>query len=123
MYSLLFDLDGTLIESAPDIANALNMVKEGRVAGLGVTTLKRDALLPDMPTVAGVVAAGIDAVLGPQATYHIVGFSFGASVGGHLALQHGARVRTLNLLGAGGLVKPNTPITLDTINSSKALDS
>ena len=26
MYSLLFDLDGTLIESAPDIANALNVV-------------------------------------------------------------------------------------------------
>lgn len=26
MYSLLFDLDGTLIESAPDIANALNIV-------------------------------------------------------------------------------------------------
>jgi pimeloyl-ACP methyl ester carboxylesterase len=69
----------------------------------------------DMPTVAGVVAAGIDAVLGPQATYHIVGFSFGASVGGHLALQHGARVRTLNLLGAGGLVKPNTPITLERV--------
>ncbi|MEN9753652.1 MAG: phosphoglycolate phosphatase, partial [Pseudomonadota bacterium] len=26
MQSLLFDLDGTLIESAPDIANALNIV-------------------------------------------------------------------------------------------------
>lgn len=69
----------------------------------------------DMPTVAGVVAAGIDTLLGPQSTYHIVGFSFGASVGGHLALQHGARVRSLNLLGAGGLVKPNTPITLERV--------
>ncbi len=69
----------------------------------------------DMPTVAGVVAAGIDALLGPQAAYHIVGFSFGASVGGHLALQHGARVQSLNLLGAGGLVKPNPPITLERV--------
>jgi tripartite-type tricarboxylate transporter receptor subunit TctC len=32
------------------IANALNMVKEGRVVGLGVSSLQRDALLPDMPT-------------------------------------------------------------------------
>ena len=34
------------------IANALNMVKEGRVVGLGVSSLQRDALLPDMPTLA-----------------------------------------------------------------------
>ena len=34
------------------IANAINMVKEGRVVGLGVSSPKRDALLPDMPTLA-----------------------------------------------------------------------
>jgi len=34
------------------IANAINMVKEGRVVGLGVSSLQRDALLPDMPTLA-----------------------------------------------------------------------
>ena len=34
------------------IANALNMVKEGRVVGLGVSSPRRDALLPDMPTLA-----------------------------------------------------------------------
>ena len=34
------------------IANALNMVKEGRVTGLGVSSLQRDVLLPDMPTLA-----------------------------------------------------------------------
>lgn len=34
------------------IANALSMVKEGRVVGLGVTSPRRDALLPDMPTLA-----------------------------------------------------------------------
>ncbi len=34
------------------IANALHMVKEGRVVGLGVSSLQRDALLPDMPSLA-----------------------------------------------------------------------
>ena len=34
------------------IANALNMVKEGRVIGLGVSSSQRDALLPDMPSLA-----------------------------------------------------------------------
>ncbi len=69
----------------------------------------------DMATIAATVAAGIEGLLGAQAPYAIVGFSFGASVGGHLALQHGARVRSLTLLGAGGLVRPNTPITLERV--------
>lgn len=34
------------------IANAINMVKEGRVVGLGVSSLQRDALMPDMPALA-----------------------------------------------------------------------
>ncbi len=69
----------------------------------------------DMPTIAAIVAAGIDGLLGPNATYDIVGFSFGASVGGHLALLHAERVRALTLLGAGGLVRPRTPITLERV--------
>jgi pimeloyl-ACP methyl ester carboxylesterase len=69
----------------------------------------------DMPAIAQVVAAGIDAVLGADASYHLVGFSWGASVGAHVALLHGARVRSLILLGAGGLVKPRTPIKLERV--------
>jgi pimeloyl-ACP methyl ester carboxylesterase len=69
----------------------------------------------DMPTIAAIVAAGIDTQLGPQAPYDLVGFSFGASVGGHVALLHKERVRSLTLLGAGGLVKPTTPMTLERI--------
>ena len=68
-----------------------------------------------MPTIAAIVAAGIDALLGPRAPYDLVGFSFGASVGGHLALVHAERVRSLTLLGAGGLVKPRTPIALERV--------
>lgn len=70
---------------------------------------------PDMTTIAAIVAAGIDRLLGPQASYDLVGFSFGASVGGHIALLHGKRVRSLTLLGAGGLVRPRTPMTLERV--------
>ena len=45
------------------IANGLNMVKEGRVVGLGVSSLQRDALLPDMPTLAEAGLPGFSADL------------------------------------------------------------
>ena len=69
----------------------------------------------DMTTVAAIVARGIDALIGTQSPYDIVGFSFGASVAGHVALLHPARVRSLTLLGAGGLVKPRTPMVLERV--------
>lgn len=69
----------------------------------------------DMPTVSAIVATGIDQVLGPQSAYDLVGFSFGASVGGHVALVHAARVRSLTLVGAGGLVRPRTPMVLERV--------
>jgi pimeloyl-ACP methyl ester carboxylesterase len=65
---------------------------------------------PTITSIAQIVAAGIDQLLGSHATYDLVGFSFGASVGGHIALLHGARMRSLTLLGAGGLVRPHTPM-------------
>ena len=70
---------------------------------------------PDMPTVSAIVAAGIDQLLGPRASYDLVGFSFGASVGGHVAIRHGTRVRSLTLVGAGGLVRPRTPMVLERV--------
>lgn len=66
---------------------------------------------PDMVTISEIIAKGIDGLLGPQASYDLVGFSFGASAGGHVALLHGERVRSLTLLGPGGLVRPHTPMT------------
>lgn len=70
---------------------------------------------PDMTTISATVAAGIDGLLGPRASYDLVGFSFGASVGGHVALLHAERVRSLTLLGAGGLVRPRTPMALERV--------
>lgn len=45
------------------IANAINLVREGRIAGLGVSSPRRDALLPDMPTLAEAGLPGFQAYL------------------------------------------------------------
>ncbi len=45
------------------IANAVGLVREGRLNGLGVSSLKRDALLPDLPTIAESGVPGYDSVL------------------------------------------------------------
>jgi pimeloyl-ACP methyl ester carboxylesterase len=85
-------------------------------------------LAPDMPgygesdappephtaeSLAEQVAAGIDRMLPPPAAFDLAGFSFGAIIGGLVAARLGARVRTLVLLGPGGLgLEPAAPRAL-----------
>ena len=45
------------------IANAVNLVKEGRLLALGVSSRQRDALVPDVPTVAEAGVPGYDSIL------------------------------------------------------------
>ncbi len=45
------------------IASAVGLVREGKLTGLGVSSLKRDALLPDVPTIAEAGVPGYDSIL------------------------------------------------------------
>jgi tripartite-type tricarboxylate transporter receptor subunit TctC len=45
------------------IANSVSQVREGRLAGLGVSSLQRDALLPEVPTVSEAGVAGYESEL------------------------------------------------------------
>ncbi|MBY0268492.1 MAG: tripartite tricarboxylate transporter substrate binding protein [Burkholderiales bacterium] len=45
------------------IANALSLVRDGKLVGLGVSSLQRDTLLPNVPTIAESGVPGYDAVL------------------------------------------------------------
>jgi tripartite-type tricarboxylate transporter receptor subunit TctC len=45
------------------IANSVSHVREGRLVGLGVSSLKRDALLPDVPTLDEAGVAGYESEL------------------------------------------------------------
>lgn len=69
-----------------------------------------DSDLPPDPQTAGtladVVSAGIDRLVPPPARFDLAGFSFGGIIGGLVAARQGARVRTLVLIGAGGMALP-----------------
>lgn len=82
-------------------------------------------LAPDMPgygesdappephTAAGLadlVVAGIDRMLPPSAALDLAGFSLGAIIAGLAAARLGARVRSLILIGAGGLGLTPAPV-------------
>jgi tripartite-type tricarboxylate transporter receptor subunit TctC len=45
------------------IANAVNLVKEGRLVALGVSSAQRDLLVPDVPTIAEAGVPGYQSVL------------------------------------------------------------
>ena len=45
------------------IANAVNLVKEGRLRALGVSSKARDALVPEVPTIAESGVAGYESIL------------------------------------------------------------
>lgn len=45
------------------IANAVGLVKDGKLRALGVSSLKRDALVPEVPTIAEAGVPGYDAIL------------------------------------------------------------
>jgi len=45
------------------IANAVSLIREGRLTGLGVSSLRRDELLPNVPTIAESGVPGYDSVL------------------------------------------------------------
>ena len=56
------------------------------------------------------VVAGFDEILPAPAGLDLAGFSFGGIIGGLVAARLGLRVRTLVLLGAGGMDLPFPPL-------------
>jgi pimeloyl-ACP methyl ester carboxylesterase len=87
-----------------------------------VPTLSRShtLLLPDIPghmgsamptpytpqAVGAILIDGIDRILGPQASFSVVGFSFGAAIGGQVARLGGSRVDKFVMVSPGGLGLP-----------------
>lgn len=69
-----------------------------------------DSSLPPEPytpeSVAAILLDGVDRILGAEAPFAVVGFSFGAAIAGHVARLAGARARTLVLVSPGGLGLP-----------------
>lgn len=73
---------------------------------------------------ADLVAAGVERMVPAPAPLDLAGFSFGAIIGGLVAARLGARVRTLVLLGPGGLgLEPAPPRTLLRLEPGMGLEA
>ena len=59
-----------------------------------------------------ILAEGLSELIPDQSPYHLAGFSFGGVVAGPLAAIHGERVRSLTLVGTGGVGPPWSPVEL-----------
>ena len=66
----------------------------------------------DAESVASVVAAGLDAVVGADTGYDVVGFSFGGTMACCIAAIHGARVRSVTIVASGGVGPASSAVEL-----------
>jgi pimeloyl-ACP methyl ester carboxylesterase len=70
------------------------------IPGLGDSD---DAPEATPPSIAAVIAAGLDKLVRPADPIDLVGFSFGALIGSHVAVCFPRPLRSLTLVGAGAL--------------------
>ncbi len=97
------------------------------VRNLALLSRSHAVIAPDLPglgdsarapdpvsaaSVAALVGDGLDKVVGTTAPLHVVGFSFGGVIAGLVAANAAERVRSLTLIGTGGLGPPNRSVEL-----------
>ncbi|MBV9116385.1 MAG: alpha/beta fold hydrolase [Acetobacteraceae bacterium] len=78
--------------------------------GLGCSDMPPDPESP--PAMAAILADGLDAVIGPDGVYDLAGFSYGGVMAGVLAARDRGRVRSLTVVGSGGLGLERGPTKL-----------
>ena len=78
--------------------------------GLGESAFPHNG--DDADAVAQVVADGLDAVIGPDTRYHVTGFSFGGAMACCVAAIHGARVRSVTIIGSSGVGPAGSAVEL-----------
>lgn len=78
--------------------------------GLGESAPPRAGI--DLPGYAALIMAGFRTLAGEAARYDLVGFSFGAIISGQIAAEPDARLRSVTLLGAGGMGLARVPVRL-----------
>lgn len=69
--------------------------------GLGCSDMPPDPGNP--PAISAILARGLDEVIGPDSFYDVAGFSYGGVMAGVLAARDRGRVRSLTIVGSGGL--------------------
>jgi pimeloyl-ACP methyl ester carboxylesterase len=87
-------------------------------------------LVPDLPglgesdfppdgdnagAIAAIVADGIDAIVGADTTYDVVGFSFGGTMAACVGALRGKRVRSVTILGSSGVGAIGSAVKLEKV--------
>jgi pimeloyl-ACP methyl ester carboxylesterase len=78
--------------------------------GLGESAFPPDG--DDAMQVAQIVANGIDTVLGAEVRYDVAGFSFGGTMATCVGAIHGARVRSVTIIGSSGVGPSGSAVEL-----------
>jgi pimeloyl-ACP methyl ester carboxylesterase len=88
--------------------------------GLGQSARAPDPISAE--SVAALVGRGLDQVIGAQAPIHVAGFSYGGVIAGLVAANAAERVRSLTLIGTGGLGPPNRSVELMRVRDTVGAD-
>jgi len=104
---------------------------------IGVLARDYAVIAPDLPAlgdsatlaqpfeaqdIATTLLRGLEDVIPPEAPVHVVAFSFGGVISGPLAASLGHRVRSLTLIGTGGLGPPTRSIELVRVRDKTGSD-
>jgi pimeloyl-ACP methyl ester carboxylesterase len=94
------------IRTIPALAKQFRLIVPD-LPGLGDSDELPESSFPE--DIADTVRYGLNQIMPTNAPYDVVGFSFGALIGGHMAAKMGADIRSLTLVGGGalGLARPD----------------
>ena len=81
--------------------------------GLGLSDFPPDG--DDAFAIADIVAGGIDAIIGTDTGYEVVGFSFGSTMAACVGALRGTRVRSVTIIGSSGVGSPGSAVTLEKV--------
>ena len=81
--------------------------------GLGESDFPPDG--EDAFSIATVVAEGIEAIVGADTTYDVVGFSFGGTMAACVGALRPQRVRSVTIIGSSGVGAPGSAVTLEKV--------
>ena len=85
-------------------------------------------LIESTEHLAGIVGAGLAELLPATEPYRLVGFSFGAVMGGHVAVRDAARISSFTMIGAAALgvawpgLRGSLRIALESMTEAEVLD-
>ncbi|MBN8892485.1 MAG: alpha/beta fold hydrolase [Rhodospirillales bacterium] len=88
--------------------------------GLGESATPPEPHAPD--GVGAIVAEGLSRLIGSETRYDLCGFSFGALAASQVAVRHGARLRSLTIVGAGAMGQVRAPVVLEKVRSRTGAD-